>query len=463
MFKASVAFQIVLLTLIASCSNSSDSHLQEDPAQQIYVGLYNVENAQSLHGFFSIDPQWTTLSAKSVNNNSVIGLKDLGVFLNRRIFMTENVFVPPFGSSIVLEVGGNSSIRRQVQFDASVGNSSVPEFGEEGKRKFTEILGSNSGLKTPRALQFNPKKATELWIVNRDSEGAVIVQDAGSANPKTESRSDVFAAHFMAKVSSMAFGENGLWATCHESRNENAGDTDFMGPTLWSADLSIFAKVNQNLGNGQICGPGSDNRLQGSHMDMLHQSPECMGIAHESGNAYWVFDGLNGNVVRYDFVKDHGPGNTDHSDGRLQRYREVKVKRVIGIASHMMIDKSSGWLYIANTGEGKIIRVDTKSGNKGGAIQSQSEPLAEYVGMQGTKFEEFAAGLKQPSGLVVAGQKVFVSDYASSEIIAYDIATKKELARVSTQAQGIMGLAYGPDNKIWYVDAKANRVFRLDP
>jgi hypothetical protein len=40
---------------------------------------------------------------------------------------------------------------------------------------------------------------------------------------------------------------------------------------------------------------------------MLHESPQCMGITHDPerntpfGNVYWVFDGLNSTLIRYDF------------------------------------------------------------------------------------------------------------------------------------------------------------------
>ena len=49
-----------------------------------------------------------------------------------------------------------------------------------------------------------------------------------------------------------------------------------------------------------------------THYDMLHESPLCMGIAHDPevatpfGNVYWAFDGLNGTLMRYDFQEPHG-------------------------------------------------------------------------------------------------------------------------------------------------------------
>ena len=41
------------------------------------------------------------------------------------------------------------------------------------------------------------------------------------------------------------------------------------------------------------------------------------GIAADSAKVYWVMDGHNGNICRYDFVEDHGPGYDDHSAGKI--------------------------------------------------------------------------------------------------------------------------------------------------
>ena len=63
----------------------------------------------------------------------------------------------------------------------------------------------------------------------------------------------------------------------------------FSGATLWEADTSIYARINQE-------GPEL-----GSHWDMLHQSPFSIGIAAEADNIYWLFDGFHNTIVKYDF------------------------------------------------------------------------------------------------------------------------------------------------------------------
>src|SRR5690606_3474583 len=106
-----------------------------------------------------------------------------------------------------------------------------------------------------------------------------------------------------------------------------AAANDFMGPTLWSADLDIYAQTN----------PAAVDFLGfdlGSHLDMLHESPLCMGIAWVSDNVYFTFDGLTGSISRYDFVEDHGAGFDDHSDGIVERFVDAGVSRVEGVPSH---------------------------------------------------------------------------------------------------------------------------------
>ena len=104
----------------------------------------------------------------------------------------------------------------------------------------------------------------------------------------------------------------------------------FSGCTLWDSDTSIYARVNQN-------GP-----LLGSHLDMIHQSPFSEGIASESENIYWLFDGFHETIVKYDFQEPHEHGGDDHSDGLVYRHDDVQVMREPGLSSHIDIDENTG-------------------------------------------------------------------------------------------------------------------------
>jgi hypothetical protein len=328
----------------------------------------------------------------------------------------------------------------------------VPQLGTT----FTVVATAADGLDRPRDLQFAPDHPDQLWTANAGFHGVVILFDPGTAEQRAEPRADYYGAHFMATVSSIAFGDGNRFSSCQESRDEWNGapqpPDDFMGPTLWDADLDVFAMVHQG-----------DGTAEGSHLDMLHQSPLCMGIAWASGNAYWVFDGLNGHVVRYDFKSDHGPGGSDHTDASIRRYVNAVVQRRADVPGHMVIDPASDTLYVADTGTGQVMALDTTSGSSYGELNGNWDGVGEYSGWDGAAWTTAFAGLSAPSGLEIADGVLFVSDFDTGEIIAVELASMEELGRVSTGAAGIMGLAIGPDDRLWYADGVAQEIVRVDP
>jgi sugar lactone lactonase YvrE len=195
---------------------------------------------------------------------------------------------------------------------------------------------------------------------------------------------------------------------------------------------------------------------------MLHESPDCMGIAWDHDNVYWVFDGYHDALVYYDFQQDHGYGGDDHSDGIVRRYADVGLKRVEGVPGHLVLDPTTGWLYIADTGTGRVLRFDTASGEYDDDLRQKEEPLQEYSKYKGGTVEVFADGFQEPSGIELYEDRLFVSDHATGEIVAFDL-DGNELGRIATGAEGIMGLDVGPDDKLWYADGKAETVDRVDP
>jgi hypothetical protein len=348
--------------------------------------------------------------------------------------------------------GESNAEERDTETGATEGDSTgdgdadmVPEFGET----FTIIGTDMHGLLAVRDLEFNPDAPDQLWTYNTLIHGTVIFFDPGTPQQTHEVRVDLFGQHFMAFVSAAAFGDIGNFSSCQESRDEwNGGPQppdDFMGPTLWSSDLDIFAFANGG---------------EGSHLDMLHQSPLCMGIAHESANAYWVFDGLNGNIVRYDFRTDHGPGNSDHSDGIITRYYDATVTRVPNIPGHMELDHATGMLYVADTGGNRIMRLDTATGTNTGPLFPEKDG-GQYTGVEGADFQVVVADIDLPCGLALHEGRLFVSEYGTGDIIAFDL-EGNELDRMSTPSN-VMGITIGPDGALWYVDPHANEVVRVDP
>ena len=330
----------------------------------------------------------------------------------------------------------------------------VPEFGTDDTRKFTVIADARSGLDVPRDLEFHPLRPNELWVVNRAFDGTVTYWNPGTDSMASLRVRDEWANHFMEEVSAIAFSDGEEFGTAQETTNtydNQAPGNNFMGPALWTSDTSIYSKRDLS-GWGDL----------GSHLDMLHESPNGMGIAHDNNNVYWYFDGSNGTIVYYDFQVDHGPGWDDHLDGIVRRYVNAQVTRVPGIPGHMILDKTTGWLYICDPGGRRVTRLDTKTGEWMGSLVPLERGIAEYSRYGNATYEVVVnKNLRRPSGIALHKDRLFVTDNETGEIIAFDL-TGKELNRISTNAESIMGIEIGPEGRIWYVDATTNQVVRID-
>jgi hypothetical protein len=339
------------------------------------------------------------------------------------------------------------------------GDVVVPELGAEGcPAESTVRADAGDDLAVPRDLELAPDTGL-LWVADAGFSGVVILTDPGTAQQTSEKRVDHYARHFMDTVSAIAFGTGDTFASCQESRDDwndaPQPEDDFMGPTLWDADLDVFAVVGQT----------DDWQTQeGSHLDMLHFSPLCMGIAHDHDNAYWAFDGLRSRIVYYDFHQDHGPGGSDHSDGEVVVYDDVTVTRVAGIPGHMVKDPESDVLYIADTGTGRILRVDTASGTREPAPRSERnwDGIGILDAVTGATVDVLTDGLDEPSGLLLSNGRLFVGEHGTGNIRVFDL-DGQEIAAYATGASGLMGLAEGPGGALWYVDADAAEVVSIDP
>ena len=163
-----------------------------------------------------------------------------------------------------------------------------------GTETYTTIGTTSDQINTPQDLDFHPY-INSLWVINKGTQsgspaGSVIrFDDPGELSQTSEYRIDGNAWHFMVLPTAIAFSSDNLnfaTTTGIQDANHNPSPSIFAGPSLWSSDLDIFAM------------PSGGN---GSHLDMLHQSPNCMGIAHEADNVFWVYDGYNQNIAQYNF------------------------------------------------------------------------------------------------------------------------------------------------------------------
>jgi hypothetical protein len=322
-------------------------------------------------------------------------------------------------------------------------------------------------------VAFNPANPDELWVVHRRHpphvpcfeadpnpdcllvEGSVAVLFDGTAPGSAWARfKDANAWHFMRLPPGIAFGPDQTFATCGEARTGNFDDGvyDFIGPTLFSSSLDLFGVEPWN------------EEMNGTHLDMLHASPFCVGIAHERDRVYWVFNGKEGSLDRYDFNDDHGPGADDHSDGEIWHYAPGVVTRVPGVPSHMEYHR--GKLYVADTGGGRIIALDPSRARVLEDYEPNYDLIPTHVTMTGAEVAEIVAPglLEQPSGLAISGDVLFVSDYATSRLHAFTL-DGEPIRSLDTgmPPETLTGITIGPDDKLYFADHNAGRAYRVDP
>jgi DNA-binding beta-propeller fold protein YncE len=313
----------------------------------------------------------------------------------------------------------------------------------------------NNGLEAPTSLAFNSKDDS-LWVVCRDGDSSIVIDDAGKTTQKAVLYRDD-SAHFMNNPMQIAFSRRrDEFAIVGDTTNDYNSHHDhgnfFMGPTLYPANRAVYD------GRG------------GTHLDMLHHSPNGGGIVagkktsslSSDKREYWVFNGHSGAIDRYFFHQPHALGADDHADGKTYRYAEGELQRVAGVPGHLALDEASGYLYVADTGNGRIARLDTSTSLTGARLIPAYHDETPLFGMAGTTLDTVASGLGKPSGLVFHDGKLVVSEHATGRIKILSLGGEL-LGDYNTGrgANSITGLAVSKTGELYFTDMKRNEVVKL--
>lgn len=321
-------------------------------------------------------------------------------------------------------------------------------------------------------LAWNAAVPGELWVTLRQFpsgkpctqeastgcsalEGvAAVISGADGAAAEAVIKEDGNSWHFMRRPTGIAWGDGELFGTCGESRTDNYENdpAPYAGPVLWSSNPAIF-------------GAKPTAGQNGTHLDMLHETPYCMGIAHEQGNAYWVFNGDVGALDRYDFHVPHQIGGEDHADGEVYRYVTGELLRVPEVPSHLAYDAAKKLVYVADTGHGRVLSVDPATATPGGDIDTYEVLAGSGERVGATVVELIPPGtLQAPSGLTLVGDLLYVTDNATSVVHVFDT-TGKALAALDTglPTGTLSGIAIGPDERVYFTDLLTGSVRRIAP
>jgi hypothetical protein len=320
-------------------------------------------------------------------------------------------------------------------------------------------------------LAFNAAVAGELWVALRQFPSGKpctldidtgcsalrgmmgVVSDATGAAPRSVIKEDGNSWHFMRRPTAIAWGDDALFSACGEGHTDNYEDdsTPYAGPALWSSDPSIFGVE-----------PASDQN--GTHIDMLHETPYCMGMAHESSNAFWAFNGDVGALDRVDFHAPHRVGGDDHSDGEVHRYITGQLKREPEVPSQLAYDGQQHVIYVADTGNGRVLRVDPSRATPGADIDTY-EMLFASGEMDGAEVSVLvdSSVLQKPSGLALSDDALYVSDNTSSLIYQLDLKGKpQKIWDTGLPSGSLAGIAVGPDGKLYVADLLGGTVQRVE-
>jgi hypothetical protein len=201
----------------------------------------------------------------------------------------------------------------------------------------------------------------------------------------------------------------------------------------------------------------------------------------QSGHVYFYSDGLQGELMRFDAESLHGPGSLDHRTANIRRFVDIELKAVADVPGHMVLDDDTRILYVADPGNGRVIRVDADGGEF--KRVAQCVPDECYRGHEGhqTSFctgpycaggpclhadgygcyntftemadifkyelwdcstqDDFITDVAQPSGLALGNGLLYVGDYASGNIHVFDLSGER-LDIMQVSKEGLTGLEF---------------------
>ena len=191
-----------------------------------------------------------------------------------------------------------------------------------------------------------------------------------------------------------------------------------------------------------------------------------MGIGWVRDNAFYVFDGEKGDLELFDFQRPYAPGVGDPAGGIKYRILSGELLREPGVPSHMVFHAPSNRLFIADTGNQRILWLDVTSGEPGTTIFANLDPGTTYKKWVNAVWDVWMnpGMVVMPSGMALSGDRLFVGDHATGEILAFDLeGTLLNVLDTGRGPDALGGIAVDAKGRVVFVDMLQHEVIRVEP
>lgn len=130
----------------------------------------------------------------------------------------------------------------------------------------------------------------------------------------------------------------------------------------------------------------------------------------------------------------------------------------------MMIDRATGLLYVADTGGGRVLRLDTQSGERGDSLRTRMEDLDDYAEWVDVSWATVVEGLDRPGGLALDADHLYIGEWGTGIINVFDLdGTLLQTLDTGLGEGALYGIEIGPDGALWVAEIATPGVYRLDP
>jgi len=141
---------------------------------------------------------------------------------------------------------------------------------------------------------------------------------------------------------------------------------------------------------------------------------------------------------------------------------------VENVPSHMEFHQESKMLYVADTGNNRIVALDTASGTRGKKVGPLADGHSEQYAMDGallfTVVDGASIGMIQPSGLAIDRDVLYIGDHATSTIYAFTLEGELlDYLETTVPAGNLMGLELDEAGNIYTLNAVTQEVIRISP